>query len=286
MMKKNIRTIILLLGFAVMFGACDIIEAPYNEKPIGPPPDTTKYVRNVLLEEYTGHRCGNCPRAAKVAESLHELYGDRVIIMRVHAGPYANTKGFYSYDFRTPEGNEFDVFFGNSQAGNPNGMVSRYGYSNNHILPEAKWESSISDLLDDDPRLSIEIEAVVDTSSKKITIDYKIKYLMDGSGDDNLCLFILEDNIINYQTDYSKDPTDIPDYNHSHVLRGSINGTWGEPLNAQGISEGDEFEDTVNYTIPQDKDWVPSELSILAFVHDNGGSYEVYQVVVEHVKIK
>ena len=140
--------------------------------------------------------------------------------------------------------------------------------------------------IDDEPRLSIELEAVVDTSSKKITIDYKIKYLMDGSGNDNLCLFILEDNLINYQTDYTKTPSDIPDYNHSHVLRGSINGTWGEPLNAQGISEGDEFEDTVNYTIPQDKDWVPSELSILAFVHDNGGSYEVYQVVVEHVKIK
>jgi hypothetical protein len=282
----------LKLFFAITFAmsflllSCDIVTPPYeeNEKP---PVDTTKYKRNVLLEEYTGARCGNCPRAAELAAALHEHYGDRLILMTVHAGGYAKPGGTkYTYDFRTPEGNEYDSFFGNSKAGNPNGMISIIGYPNEHIKNEGAWDGAIQEVIAKKPVMTIDLEASIDTNKMEISIDYKIKYLENGSPNDNLVILIVEDSIIKYQTDYRKHPSDIPDYVHMHILRGSVNGAWGQPLNAQGINKGDEFEDNVKYTIPAEKDWVPKNLSIIAFVHDKGDTYEVLQVQKAHLELK
>ena len=43
--------------------------------------------------------------------------------------------GNFTTDFTSITGNEWDAFFGNSAAGNPNGMVNRVGYpSSDHII--------------------------------------------------------------------------------------------------------------------------------------------------------
>ena len=276
LLKISVMASALLVFLLV---SCDIITPPYEEEGTKPPDDTTTIVRNVLLSEYTGARCGNCPSAAELATALHEHYGDRLVLMTVHAGGYAKPKGDkYSYDFRTPAGDAYDEFFGNSKAGNPNGMVSRYGYPTNHILRKDAWDGVIQELFKTEPKMKIDLESSIDTSAMEITATYKITYLQDGSPNDNVVLLVLEDSIIKYQTDYRQDPDDIPDYVHNHILRGAINGAWGTPLNAEGIKKGDVFEKTLKYKIPADKDWVPKHLSIIAFVHDNGDTYEIWQV--------
>ncbi len=287
-MKRLSKLSLYLFAVLVLaFGACDIIDPPYTEESTKPPDDTSKYQRNVLLEDYTGHRCGNCPRAAKLAADLSKQYGDRLIVMAVHAGYYAKPKGDkYYYDFRTDAGNEYDEFFGISKVGNPNGMVSRIDYPTAHIKSEGKWEAAIQEVMETDPKMTIELEGTVDTNKMEITLTYKIKYLEDGSPNDNLVLLILEDSVIKYQTDYTKNPPDIPDYVHMHVLRGSITGPWGESLNPDGIFKDDVFEKTLTYKIPADKDWMPKNLSVIAYVHDNGDTYEVHQVQKAHLKMK
>ncbi len=285
---KNILKSSLAIAFVLSFllFSCDVISPPYEEKG-KPNVDTNKYKRNVLLEEYTGAKCGNCPSAAELATTLHEHYGDRLVLMTVHAGGYAKPKGTkYSYDFRTPEGDEYDSFFGNSKAGNPNGMISRVGYSQDHIKRKGDWEAAIKNVLSEKAKLVIDLDASYTASSKEISVDYKIEYVANGNANDNFVILIVEDSIIKYQTDYRKHPSDIPDYVHMHILRASINGAWGQPLNAQGINKGDKFEDNVKYTIPAGKDWVPKHLTIIAFVYDKDDSYEVWQVQQAHLKIK
>ena len=278
---KAIATCIALLPFLLI--SCDIIEQPYTEKPVKPV-DTNKYVRKVLIEEYTGFRCGNCPSAAETATALHELYGDKVLIMRVHAGSYANPKGTHTYDFRTPEGTELDAFFGNSNAGNPNGMISRNGYPSTHILRDGEWESRINQLQALKPKMTIELQAAYNAATKKISGSYKVKFLQDGSVNDNIALFILEDSIIQYQTDYRLDPPDIYNYNHMHIFRDAINGLWGEPLSATAPKTDDVFEKSFEYVLPDSTDWKPKNLVIQGFVHDNGGTYEIWQV--EQTKVR
>ena len=91
-------------------------------------------VENILIEDYTGHTCGNCPGAAIIAHDLKESHNGRVIIASVHASPGSGFQEpnepddpdypMYSHDFRTPAGEDYvadiDGFIGN-----PMGMVNR-----------------------------------------------------------------------------------------------------------------------------------------------------------------
>src|SRR5690606_24123114 len=105
-----------------------------------------------LLEDLTGHRCNNCPRAARLAADLKNLYGDQLILVGVHTGGFAAPlpplgDGFYDTDFRTPAGtaysNAFQVMF------YPAGMVNRRSYSGSPVLAENSWGSAVADMAGD-----------------------------------------------------------------------------------------------------------------------------------------
>src|SRR5204862_7030097 len=94
--------------------------------------------RKILIEDYTGFKCGNCPAGASILyNQLKPIYGNDLITIAVHASP-SNTftepsppaslppnapAGSYSTDFRTPAGEAWLAFF--NVSANRNGMVSR-----------------------------------------------------------------------------------------------------------------------------------------------------------------
>jgi len=82
-----IKSIVIVIGIVtgtVLVPSCDIVEEPYLV-PVGGN-DTNTHdtnVRKVLLEDYTGQKCPNCPEAAEVAHSLLEIYGEQVVVIAV-----------------------------------------------------------------------------------------------------------------------------------------------------------------------------------------------------------
>ena len=112
---------VLILAFA----ACDYIDEPYTEgSETTDPTDTVK--RKILLEDFTGHQCPNCPAAAVIAHQLQELYPEQVVLVTVHAGIFAQMiSPNYLIDFTCAEGNALNSFFGVSAVGNPNGLINR-----------------------------------------------------------------------------------------------------------------------------------------------------------------
>ena len=46
----------------------------------------------------------------------------------------------------------------------------------------------------------------------------------------SLNVILTESHIIAYQTDYDADPQEIADYEHNHVMRKSLTGSWGVDL--------------------------------------------------------
>jgi hypothetical protein len=203
--------------------------------------------------------------------------------LRVHAGGYAIPKGTHKYDFRTPEATEYDEFFGCSAAGNPNGLISRNGFPSNHILRSGTWEAKITEMIAQKPKMHIDLTVTYNNGDSLISGSYKIKYLQDGSVNDNLCLYIVEDSVIQYQTDYRKTPPDIEDYNHMHIFRKALNGTWGEPISTTAPKAGDVFEAMYSFK-PDFAKWNPRNLVIVAFVHDNANTYEIWQVTQAKVR--
>ena len=69
---------------AVMMAACSHIDE--DEQLIYVKPAAVE--RCVLLEDFTGQRCVNCPMAADEIHKLQEQYGEDVVIaVSIHSGP-------------------------------------------------------------------------------------------------------------------------------------------------------------------------------------------------------
>ena len=128
-MKNTIYTLIIGL---FLFSACDKIEGPYvelnNSQTVVddfPELDRSSVYRKILMEEFTGHLCVNCPVGhAKISE-LASLFGDTLVPICIHAGTLANPAagGLFIYNFKTPEGDKFFQDFEVSEI--PSAVVNR-----------------------------------------------------------------------------------------------------------------------------------------------------------------
>ena len=257
-----------------IFQSCDVIEGPFSEEIILE--ECAENCKKVLLEDYTGHKCGNCPRAAEKVEELKEIYGDQLIPIAIHAGFFASDfGGNFTTDFTSITGNEWDDFFGNSAAGNPNGMVNSVGYpSSEHITQHSQWAQKVDELLQSDAQIYIEIATEFNASSNSVTIETTTEILESISAPLSLNVILTESHIIAYQTDYDAEPQEIADYEHNHVMRKSLTGSWGLDLGKSGYNNGDIISNS--FSLTPDEEWVVENMSVVAFV-SNTNSYEVIQ---------
>ncbi len=266
-------TLVLLL-----FAACDIIEAPYMTDREVDNGDTTEVVRKVLLEEFTGHQCPNCPEGTKIAEELKAYYGDQLIIMSIHAGWFARPLGdTFSKDFRTEEGEELNDFFGCINY--PIGMVNRTDYENQRLLTPSAWGSAVASITELPPAFAMDLDLDYSPVNAILEISVDVTSLINCINEYHLSVFIIEDGIISPQRTNNPDyPTGIiEDYEHNHMLRKSVNGAWGDVLIDDHFAFGDTF--SKQYQLTLDPEWVPENCSVIAFVYRTD-NLEIHQVEI------
>ena len=68
--------------------------------------------RKVLVEEFTGVRCVNCPAGASELDNLRGIYGDRLVVVSIHTGDFSTPYSDSKFDFRTPEGTALEKNLG------------------------------------------------------------------------------------------------------------------------------------------------------------------------------
>lgn len=281
-MKKSVLGLLflILLGFA--FQACDKIEPTYKEVGGGQATDDT---RKVLLEDYTGHTCVNCPAAAKVGHQLVELFSGKVIMIGIHAGYFADPKPApFNNDYRTEAGNAWDVFFGMSAAGNPIGMVNRKSSQGVYAITNGNWGTEINAVIEAKASITLDIATEYNSSSRSLKATLTSKVLQDITTALKLQVLIVEDSIVSAQrnNDASIGSPTILDYVHRHVLRGSMNGSWGDDLAAAGQAlAGATFEKSYTQTLNSSLN--EKHVTVVAFVYD-ATTYEVIQVEEKHIQ--
>ena len=147
---KIIKILSIIFGLVFLINSCDKVDPPYTTGF-----DCESGNQNVLIEDYTGHDCVNCPGAAVTAHDIKSNCEDRVIVIAVHAGYFAKPKAApseYTYDFRTQAGNEWNDYF--AIIGNPNGMVNRQSENGNYVLGPGLWAEAAFKLLSQNSQLS------------------------------------------------------------------------------------------------------------------------------------
>ena len=268
-MKKFIYVLALIFGLTA---GCDYIDDPIQEGGIGPIP-TDSVVQKVLVEDYTGHKCPNCPDAATEAEDLKAIYGDRVVVVAIHAGFFSSPSPGFETDFRTPAGDAMNTFFG--FAAYPAGLVNRIGYPSQHILNFQAWPPAVAVALEESPAAKIEVNA--DLSGSTLSTSVEIEYQAEVDGDYSLIVWITEDGIIAPQVYVGQT---IPDYEHNHVLRTAITPTWGDVVSMGAVDLDSTY--TKTFSSNWNNEWNEQNCHVVAFLYDQ----QTLQVVqVEEIKL-
>ena len=262
-----------VLGITIV--GCDIVEAPYKEATQNSESfvciDSTGFstIRKVLIEDYTGFKCGNCPVASDEAKSVLQAYPGKVVVVGVHAGYFAKPDASHTTDFRTPPGTDWDNFFGISAAGNPNGMINRMKWGGQMIVPYTSWHTATEQYLQNLPFIAgMQICKQYEEAENKLKVRVDVRYASNRDTIDYLGVYLIEDSVVAYQKDYRLTPSDIPDYVHEHVLRAALNGTWGGVLtNTTTIVANKIYTNT--FEIPINPIWRKNHLKVVALLRNN-----------------
>jgi len=284
-MRNTIKNFLLAAFIILAAISCDKVEPPFMndlniaDTTVCPVPEfgTFTPVRKILLEEFTGHKCPNCPQGAAIAADLAVQYSGRLVIAAIHAGYFAtaDAAGSFTANYTTTEGEDIADNFGVIL--NPVGMVNRKAYNGSVVLNPGDWGNVIQDLESAAPDIYIQIKPVAAAdNSNSICIHVKTHFLNNMSGTYHLVVQITENNIVSPQK--TNDPAYpggvIDDYTHKHIYRTAVNGAWGMPIASGNVEAGSSV--VSSYKLLPDAAWVLANCNIVAFVYDDND--EVIQV--------
>ena len=270
---KNILSVLLFV--AIVFTGCEKVDEPFIEgNPFTGVYDSDLPIRKILLEDFTGFKCVNCPRAAEKIHFLQNNYGGHVVPVSIHYGFFAEPNAPEDPDFITETGTEIGAAFGISEI-LPIGMINRININETYEVGYENWATEVTKILSVNKFADIGMEITSEYNDADSTAHISIEATVINSLQSNLYLSVMiaESHIIGKQKDGSEQ---ILNYEHNHVLRGSVNGTWGEEISSNGVTAGDIINKSFNnfYINPE---WVPANLSIIAILYD-GLTDEVIQV--------
>jgi hypothetical protein len=265
-MKIRISFILLLLG-GLMLQSCDKLSAPYATLKKSGGDTTLTNVRKVLLEDYTGHLCVNCPIATQTAHTLETAFDGKLILMSVHAGNLAAPSNPpFSTDYRSAAGEEWYNTFG--IYANPLGLIDRKPFKGNIIVGADQWAAAVDSVIDKAPDAFITNTNTFNAGTKTLTtvVSTKFKSLLTGAFSLNVC--ITEDSLISDQKNSDTLAGTVPtiyNYVFMDVLRTSINGNMGEALTAS-VDTTQVYSKTYVYIFPAA--WIPKHCNVVSFVYN------------------
>ena len=269
------KKIILFALIVFAFAACQEVMTdidPPSVNNTNPPVDSTDdVIRRVLIEEFTGVQCVNCPQGAQLIENLINTHGERLIAVSIHAGFFANPLSESQFDLSTDEGEQLDALIGPVQA-YPSAAIDRSSFGtggNIHFSPS--WAGFVGEELALPPELDVQITNSFNENNGELTSNITVNFLETLTGDLRLSVMITENNIVDAQLDTSGL---IDAYTHKHVLRTMLTNVAGDPISAQAT--GTSLEENFTFNIPAA--WNVDNCSVVAFVHRAAPDLEVLQV--------
>ena len=249
-----------MLAALVLVSSCDEISTDERLTYVEPP----QACRGVLIEDYTGQYCVNCPRATEEIERLVEQYGDTsVIAVAIHSGPFSKNKGEL-----TPLYTEVgDMYFNTwGLSAQPVGLVDRLFDSFPFSFTD--WAGGVNYEIAIEPPVGFQTDVDYDKDTRQAAIEVQTIGLASDLVSGKLQVWLIEDSIDSFQL--MPDGSREEHYNHMHVFRASVNDSWGDELS---VDHGQVA--VKNYELRLDPVWVPEHCSIVTFLYDNTGVRQV-----------
>lgn len=223
--------------------------------------------RKVLLVDFTGWKCVNCPEAAKVGNSLLAKHGENLIIVGMH--PKGNSfvdPGSSGPDFGTDYGMEYmKIFGGTVSSGLPTGLIDNISINGSTFQDYQVWAAGVTERLQVPSDYKVKIEAT------ETHCDVTVERKSGDPCDAGILLWLIEDSIVAPQASQTGR---IDNYIHRHVFRKSLLASTdiADRLDLNAVQTSDTY--SVDYELPELQG---KHFAIVAAVVRMDGSYEVLQ---------
>lgn len=206
-----------------------------------------KVTKRLLMEDYTGTWCPNCPLAPQKINDA-EAKGIQIVTVAIH-----RHKG-------DPMENRFSIALADK-------FNKEEYYPRLNIDRKEEWEhpftSDISQLGKEEAALGILIESKLNGNKAEVTTTVRLVKEKTGL---KLTVYLLEDGL-NYRQEGVKDPES---YIHNHVLRQSLTDVFGDEIPAAEISTSKNYTKTFSFDI--DPAFKAENCRIVAFVSEPDAS--------------
>lgn len=268
---KTIRYIIALLAGAVAtasFSACNQIGEDERKVDYEGSVSSDRYV---LLEDFSGVKCVNCPTAVGQAHNLTEFYGENVILVAYYPQnpasltmPYLNNP-----DLRTEVAQTYATAYALQQL--PNGLVNRTGGAKNY--PE--WASAVTGFILDSTNYARLSGKAWRGEGLEVNVEIEGNFVENytKTGEIGILAMVIEDSIVAEQlTPAGSDAG----YVHNHVFRMLFSDVWGDKVLNEKPEKGTDFTQAYRATVSEA--WRSEKLSVVAALV-NMRSREVIQAV-------
>ncbi len=267
---------IALVTLAAIFTSCDKIEGnPYETTNNPNNPIEGDTVKRVVLIDFTGHTCPNCPGGHAQVGMLSVAYASRFIPVAVHAGNFArplnSTTPPMPADYRTPFGTALNGLLNVTTY--PIGVVGTLDGTKKATF--GQWPEQVLAELNKPTTFSIEVACSI--ASGKVMAQTKIKNTDTNISYSNLRFYslLLEDSIVSPQK--QPDNSIIADYVHKHVLRHGFTSHLGYDFE---LDSNSEFAKTD--TVSVKSSWRENKLSVVVFIANQEN--DILQAAYKHVE--
>jgi hypothetical protein len=248
--------------------------------------------RNILIEDYTGHRCVYCAPAGDTAHTLHELNPSRVYVAAIHAGP-TGAGSFqqplppeFPLDFTNTDGLDMGIYFGGLPGtafiANPSGNISRIATGGQIFASSGEWRSRTNAGLATSPKVNLQSAVNYYPSTRGVFLHTEVDVLDQSLNVDDLyaVVYLLEDSLVAPQ----KMPPPLPteeDYVHRDIMRDCVQTGWRGKKITEGTLENGKYYFYYIYELPAQYD--ASNMHFLIYVRNNV-TEEIYQVIKQDIE--
>lgn len=250
---KTIKTLLAGALLGITLTACDSVAEPDRFIPTEIVPQ-----RAILLEEFTGQLCRNCPDGHAAIHDITAVLGDSVVAVGIHGGNLA---------LPAPTGlmtTESDNYY--KAAGSPSQPSATIDMATSPLQVDM-WGTTINKLIMTPTPFTVIARPQLSADRKTYDIDVAFSSGHDYQG--KLLVWIVENDIVAMQDDHGKY---IMDYVHNHVFRASANGQWGDDVTL--AKNKPQYR---SYSVDVDRTWNPDNIYVVAFLYNDAGVAQVTQ---------
>lgn len=237
------------------------------------------FYRKVLVEEFTGAQCTNCPLGHRRLAELGNVFGDSIVVVSIHAGEFArpDSRKGYPNDFRTPDGEELNSRF--RVFAYPAAVINRTKFDgSSYVVGVQNWGSIIATQLQTSTPLALYTRAVYDQAQDRITLTVQCRATAQITYPLNIGYYILEDSVVAPQLDNG---TYVEAYIHRHMLRAAPLGPYGEKL-SEALQLNTLIQRQYNFSL-SGIEWKRNHLEVVVFVARPEPDYTIIQCDSKHV---